>query len=416
MADTETTYFRKGLGLKAEVKPVLDAEYGSELIVAMKASGHTLKVGRLTLRMAQSLGFCYGVDRAVEYAYETCRKFPDLRIYLVGEIIHNPHVNRRLKEMGIEFLYPDEEGRFDFSDVTAADVVVIPAFGVKLSDFEMLREIDCVLVDTTCGSVLHVWKRVESYARDGFTAIVHGKYYHEETRATSSQVERHAGGKYLVVRDMAETQTVCDFIRGTLDSATLSAKFAGRCSEGFDPDVHLQRIGVANQTTMLASESLEIARVVGEAIRDRYGDAEFPQRFRSFDTICSATQDRQDAVVELMRDPPDVMIVVGGYNSSNTTHLAHLCAESARTFHIETDQSVDPVSGAISHRRVSDGEIVTEGDWIPNGEVTIGLTAGASTPDSLIGRTVERILHTAGLDPAEAMAGVATGEIDTGSS
>ena len=374
MADTETTYFRKGLGLKAEVKPVLDAEYGSELIVAMKASGHALKVGRLTLRMAQSLGFCYGVDRAVEYAYETCRKFPDLRIYLVG------------------------------------------AFGVKLSDFEVLREIDCVLVDTTCGSVLHVWKRVESYARDGFTAIVHGKYYHEETRATSSQVERHAGGKYLVVRDMAETQTVCDFIRGTLDSATLSAKFAGRCSDGFDPDVHLQRIGVANQTTMLASESLEIARVVGEAIRDRYGDAEFPQRFRSFDTICSATQDRQDAVVELMRDPPDVMIVVGGYNSSNTTHLAHLCAESARTFHIETDQSVDPVSGEISHRRVTDGEIVTERDWIPNGEVTIGLTAGASTPDSLIGRTVERILCTAGLDPADAIAGVATGGIDRGSS
>lgn len=409
MAGGETTYFRKGLGLKADVKPVLESEYGSELVVAMKASGHVLRVGRLTLRMAQSLGFCYGVDRAVEYAYETCRKFPDLRIYLVGEIIHNPHVNRRLKEMGIEFLYPDDDGRFEFSEVTADDVVVIPAFGVKLSDFEALREIDCVLVDTTCGSVLHVWKRVESYARDGFTAIVHGKYYHEETRATSSQVERHAGGTYLVVRDMAETQAVCDFIRGRLDSESLLAKFAGRCSAGFDPDVHLQRMGVANQTTMLASESLEIARVIGEAILDRYGETELPQRFRSFDTICSATQDRQDAVMELMRNPPDVMIVVGGYNSSNTTHLAHLCAESARTFHIETDQSVDPVSGAISHRRVTDGEIVTERDWLPGGDVSIGLTAGASTPDSLIGRTVERILLTAGLEPAEVLAGMATG-------
>ncbi|MEE8486946.1 MAG: 4-hydroxy-3-methylbut-2-enyl diphosphate reductase, partial [Gemmatimonadota bacterium] len=226
MAHTENTYFRKGLGLKAEVKPVLESEYSSELVAVIKASGHVLKVGHLTLRMAQSLGFCYGVDRAVEYAYETCQKFPDLRIYLIGEIIHNPHVNRRLKEMGVEFLYPDDEGTFDFSGVTAADVVVIPAFGVKLSDFEALREINCVLVDTTCGSVLHVWKRVESYARDGFTAIVHGKYYHEETRATSSQVERHEGGTYLVVRDMAETQMVCDFIRGELDSATLSAKFA----------------------------------------------------------------------------------------------------------------------------------------------------------------------------------------------
>jgi 4-hydroxy-3-methylbut-2-en-1-yl diphosphate reductase len=409
MAGGETTYFRKGLGLKADVKPVLESEYGSELVVAVKASGHALRVGRLTLRMAQSLGFCYGVDRAVEYAYETCRKFPDLRIYLVGEIIHNPHVNKRLQEMGIEFLYPDDDGTFDFSEVTADDVVVIPAFGVKLSDFEALREIDCVLVDTTCGSVLHVWKRVESYARDGFTAIVHGKYYHEETRATSSQVERHAGGTYLVVRDMAETQLVCDFILGKLDSKPLLAKFAGRCSTGFDPDIHLQRMGVANQTTMLASESLEIARVIGEAILDRYGEAELPQRFRSFDTICSATQDRQDAVMKLMQDPPDLMIVVGGYNSSNTTHLAHLCAESARTFHIETDQSVDPVSGAISHRRVADGEIVTERDWIPSGDVSIGLTAGASTPDSLIGRTVERILLTAGLDPAEVLAGMATG-------
>ncbi len=400
----DTTYFRKGLGLKAEVKPVLESEYSSDLVAAMKASGNELRVGRLTLRMAQSLGFCYGVDRAVEYAYETCQKFPDRRIFLVGEIIHNPHVNKRLKEMGVEFLYPDDDGMFSFSEVTADDVVVIPAFGVKLSDFNALREIGCVLVDTTCGSVLHVWKRVESYARDGFTAIVHGKYYHEETRATSSQVERHAGGTYLVVRDMAETQVVCDFIRGTLDSETLSAKFAGRCSEGFDPDIHLQRMGVANQTTMLASESLEIARVIGEAIHDRYGDAELQERFRRFDTICSATQDRQDAVVELMQDPPDLMIVVGGYNSSNTTHLAHLCSESTRTFHIETDRSVNSAEGEISHRRVADGEIVSEKGWIPAGDVSIGLTAGASTPDSLIGRTVERILLTAGMDPAAVLA------------
>ncbi len=404
MTTADTTYFRKGLGLKAKVKPVLESEYSSELVAAMKVSGNELRVGRLTLRMAQSLGFCYGVDRAVEYAYETCQKFPDRRIFLVGEIIHNPHVNKRLREMGVEFLYPDDDGVFSFSEITADDVVVIPAFGVKLSDFEALREIGCVLVDTTCGSVLHVWKRVESYARDGFTAIVHGKYYHEETRATSSQVERHAGGTYLVVRDMAETQVVCDFIRGTIDSETLSAKFAGRCSEGFDPDIHLQRMGVANQTTMLASESLEIARVIGEAIHDRYGDAELQERFRRFDTICSATQDRQDAVVELMQDPPDLMIVVGGYNSSNTTHLAILCSESTRTYHIETDRSVDSESGTISHRRVTDGEIVTENGWIPDGNVSIGLTAGASTPDSLIGRTVERILLTAGLDPAAVLA------------
>lgn len=409
MSEAEATYFRKGLGLKAEVKPVLDAEYGSELVAAIKASGYSLRAGRITFRMAHSLGFCYGVDRAVEYAYETCRKFPDRRIFLVGEIIHNPHVNNRLKEMGVTFLYPDDEGVFDFTGVTPDDVVVIPAFGVKLSDFQALRDIGCVLVDTTCGSVLHVWKRVEGYARDGFTAIVHGKYYHEETRATSSQVMRHPGGTYLVVRDMDDTRTVCDFIRGNLDAATLLDSFSGKCSGGFDPDVHLQRVGVANQTTMLASESLEIAQVIGEAIRDRYGDEELPRRFRSFDTICSATQDRQDAVVELMREPPDLMIVVGGYNSSNTTHLAHLCSESARTFHIETDKSVDPTTGTISHRRVTDGELCVEGEWLPEGEVSIGLTAGASTPDSLIGRTVQRILQTEGLDPEELLAEISAG-------
>jgi 4-hydroxy-3-methylbut-2-enyl diphosphate reductase len=277
---------------------------------------------------------------------------------------------------------------------------------VKLSDFERLRELGCILIDTTCGSVLHVWKRVEGYARDGFTAVVHGKYYHEETRATSSQVLKHEGGTYLVVRDMDETEVVCEFIRGEIGRDELLAKFEGKCSEGFDPDVHLQKVGVANQTTMLASESLEIAGVIGEAIRDRYGDGELPERFRSFDTICSATQDRQDAVMELMQDPPDVMIVVGGYNSSNTTHLAHLCAQSTRTYHIESDRSVDPARGTISHRSVTDGEILTDGDWIPAGEVSIGLTAGASTPDSLIGRTVERILVSEGLDPAAVLAGV----------
>lgn len=406
MSETETTYFRRGLGLKAEVKPVLESEYGSALVEAIKASDHELRAGRFRFRMAHSLGFCYGVDRAVEYAYETCRKFPDRRIFLVGEIIHNPHVNTRLKEMGVTFLYPDDDGIFDFSGVTTDDVVVIPAFGVKLSDFEELRALGCILIDTTCGSVLHVWKRVEGYARDGFTAIVHGKFYHEETRATSSQVMKHEGGTYLVVRDMDETGIVCDFIRGNIGRDALLDAFDGKCSEGFDPDIHLQKVGVANQTTMLASESLEIARVIGEAMRDRYGDEELPDRFRSFDTICSATQDRQDAVMELMQDPPDLMLVVGGYNSSNTTHLAHLCSQSTRSYHIESDRSVDPARGTISHRSVADGEILREGDWLPDGEIAIGLTAGASTPDSLIGRTVERILLTEGMDPAEVLAGV----------
>ena len=395
-------YFRRGLGLKAEVKPVLEREYGSAVVEAMKSSDYRLEVGRLTFRLARSLGFCYGVDRAVEYAYETCRKFPDRRIFLVGEIIHNPLVNSQLAEMGVTFLYPDDDGGFDFSPVQPSDVVILPAFGVAIDAFQTLRELDCVLVDTTCGSVLHVWKRVEGYARDGFTALVHGKYRHEETRATSSQVLRYEGGSYLVVRDMEEAELVCAYIRGEVDADTIRERFAGKTSDGFDPETHLQKIGVANQTTMLATESLEIARVVGEAIIDRWGEEELPARFRSFDTICSATQDRQDAVLELMQDEPDLMLVVGGYNSSNTTNLAKICARYVPTYHIETDRNIDPDRGTISHKQVTTGEVIEDADWLPaDGPVEIGLTAGASTPDSLIGRTVRAILLTVGEDPQQ---------------
>jgi 4-hydroxy-3-methylbut-2-enyl diphosphate reductase len=395
----EDNYYRRGLGLKAEVKPVLEREYGSAVVEALKAADYRLPVGRLTFRLARSLGFCYGVDRAVEYAYETCRKFPDRRIFLAGEIIHNPLVNSQLASMGVTFLYPDEDGEFDFSPVESADVVILPAFGVAIDAFQRLRDLNCVLVDTTCGSVLHVWKRVESYARDGFTALVHGKYRHEETRATSSQALRHEGGQYIIVRDMDEVRIVCDYIRGELDAETVQETFEGKTSGGFDPELHLQRIGVANQTTMLATESLEIARVVGEAILDRWGEEELLERFRSFDTICSATQDRQDAVLELMRDEPDLMVVVGGYNSSNTTNLARICSQYVPTFHIETDRSIDPERGSVSHKDVQTGEIGEAKDWLPEGEIEIGLTAGASTPDSLIGRTVRAILLTVGEDP-----------------
>jgi 4-hydroxy-3-methylbut-2-enyl diphosphate reductase len=407
MSEDGDNYFRRGLGLKSEVKPILAAAYGSEIVRAIKDADYRLTVGRLTFRMARSLGFCYGVDRAVEYAYETCAKFPDRRIFLVGEIIHNPHVNRQLEERGVHFLFPDAEGSFDFSDVNSEDVVIIPAFGVKLEDFEQLRRIGCILVDTTCGSVLHVWKRVENYARDGFTSVIHGKHFHEETRATSSQVFLHPDGRYLVVRDIEEAELVCAFIRGEIGQERIVEYFSGRASEGFDPQRDLERIGVANQTTMLASESLAIAARLGEAVAHRYGAEELPGRFRSFDTICSATQDRQDAVKEMMEDPPDLMIVIGGYNSSNTNHLASLCARSTRTFHIQAADGIDPVTGTISYKPAGTEEPVVETDWVPAGEVEIGLTAGASTPDSLIGETVENILRAEGFDPASLIGGPA---------
>ncbi len=391
------TYFRKGFGLKTEVQAELASDYDGRLVDYLRANDYHLAAGDITITLAREFGFCYGVERAVEYAYQARRKFPDKRIYLVGEIIHNPHVNARLGEMGIEILMPGPEG-FDFGGVRAEDVVIMPAFGVTIGDFEALRAIGCVLVDTTCGSVLNVWKRVESYARDGFTALIHGKYYHEETRATASQVRKYPGGQYLVVRNMDEAQLVCGYIAGRVDGATITERFREAVSPGFDPARHLQRIGVANQTTMLARESLAIAEAVGETIARVRGAQARVDDFRTFDTICSATQERQDAVIELLKEPLDVMVVIGGFNSSNTISLAALCGEQVPTYHIDSAAGINPELRSVHYRRVGiDHEEADEVDWLPAGPIRVGVTAGASTPNNKIGETVARILATRGV-------------------
>ena len=397
---TESTYFRKGFGLRGEIEGILAADYHSALIERFKANGYRLEAGSLVFRLAREFGFCYGVDRAVEYAYETRTKFPDRELVLVGEIIHNPHVNQKLRAMGIRFLNRDIEGRFDFSSLTADHVVILPAFGVTVHDFASLRTKGCVLVDTTCGSVLNVWKRVESYARDGFTAVIHGKYAHEETKATASQVNKYPGGRYLIVFDMAEAREVCHFIETDGDSDALRRRFTNRTSEPFDFGVDLIRVGSANQTTMLSSESLAIAEEFRQTMIRRYGLNHEAEHIRSFDTICSATQERQDAVVQLLEDPPDLMLVVGGYNSSNTCHLAALCQrQGVRTLHIEDADCIDPATGTIRHQPVGSKEETTTSDWIGESR-TIGLTAGASTPNNKIGQTVVRVALTKGIDPA----------------
>jgi len=403
----EQTYFRKGFGLKRDLKPLIDAEYQSALVERIRSNGYVDTFGDVTVRMAKEFGFCYGVDRAVDYAYETVHKFPGRRIHLVGEIIHNPHVNHRMTEMGISFIYPDELGVFDFSALTPEDVVILPAFGVTLQDFQTLRAIGCVVVDTTCGSVLHVWKRVESYARDGYTALIHGKYRHEESRATASQVNKHPGGRYLIVFDMEEAGLVCDYIArrpGALSREAFIEHFREKASEGFDPDIHLARIGVANQTTMLADESLAIGEQVRRAMIERYGEEGARDAYRSFGTICSATQERQDAVAEMMEDPPDIMIVIGGYNSSNTNHLAHLCSQHTRTFHIEDAAGVDVETGTIRHKPElgPHGREVVETDWLPDGPFELGITAGASTPNNKIGEAILRVLKIRGVELARA--------------
>ncbi len=378
--------FKKGLDLKREVAGHLAASYHSPLVNEIKARDYRHEAGRLTVHLAREFGFCYGVDRAVDYAYQARLKFPDRRVFLTGEIIHNPHVNDQLRAQGIRFLSDPEES---WQALTADDVVILPAFGVTVEDLVRLDTLGCTLVDTTCGSVLNVWKNVKRYAADGFTSIIHGKHWHEETRATASQAIQAKDGHYLVVLDRAEADVVCSYITsapaaGGPERAALLERFASACSPGFDPDLHLERIGCANQTTMLSTESFAIGEQFRAAIRARYGADTESLHFRAFDTICSATQDRQDAVVAMLDQMQfDMMIVIGGYNSSNTCNLARICADKVPTYHI-----ADP-SGLVSRDEIRHRDVATKSErlstgWLPAGPVTIGLTSGASTPDNLV--------------------------------
>lgn len=380
--------------MKAEVAGELAAAYHSRIVDDLRASNFTRVDGRLTIHLAREFGFCYGVDRAVDYAYQARRRFPDRNVFLTGEIIHNPHVNDRLREAGIRFLTDPGE---DAAALGPDDVLIIPAFGASIADMAAFERQGCTLVDTTCGSVLNVWKNVRRYAQDGFTSIIHGKVKHEETRATASQALRYEGGHYLVVLDREEAAVVCDYIRTGTGADALLDRFRDAVSPGFDPTRHLDRIGCANQTTMLMSESLGIGEMFREAMRDRHGEAELAARFRAFDTICSATQERQDAVVQLLDETPlDLMLVVGGYNSSNTVNLARICAERVPTFHIAEPSCLE--ADRIRHRPIglpstaSADETDTTG-WLPaSGPVVVGLTAGASTPNNIVGQVVEKLV------------------------
>ena len=385
--------FRKGLDLKHAVAGMLADSYHSAIVEQVKADNYTHRTGRLTVHLAREFGFCYGVDRAVDYAYQTRQRFPDRRVFLTGEIIHNPHVNDKLRAMGIRFLTDEGE---DADALTASDVVILPAFGVTVAMLQQFDRRGCTMIDTTCGSVLNVWKNVRRYAEGGYTSVIHGKVWHEETQATASQAVQY-GGKYLVVFDRPEVEIVCEYIRRGGDRHAFMQRFEKATSPGFDPDRDLQHIGLANQTTMLMSESLEVGELIRAAMRDRYADTALAEHYQAFDTICSATQDRQDAVVALLDETPvDLMVVIGGYNSSNTANLARICEASRPTYHI-ADPDCLVSAREIRHRQAGSKSEVTTSGWLPaEGPVSIGLTSGASTPDNLVGAAIIKLSEFCG--------------------
>ena len=398
-------YYRKGFKMRENIQHLLNRDYRSEVVDKVRASGNVFEADGLTLRIADEFGFCYGVDRAVDYAFQTREKFPDRRIYITGDMIHNPSMNDRLREMGIEFLSEGFNGRPDekFDTLGPEDVVLLPAFGAPVDWVNRLRERECIVVDTTCGSVLSVWKRVARYAKKDFTSIIHGKYYHEETKATASQTLKDGGnGKYLIVRNLEETGHIVDFILGKVGTNELRERLGHGMSPAFDPETDLKKVGVANQTTMLMSETMAVGEELRKAMVEQYGEENLAEHFELFDTICSATQDRQDALFELLEQPLDVAIIVGGYNSSNTNNLAIIAKDRVpRSYHIASGDCIN--GNVIRHKPpgtpLDPREEVEEEGWLSAGPVRVGLTAGASTPNSQIGLAIGQILEARNLSP-----------------
>jgi 4-hydroxy-3-methylbut-2-enyl diphosphate reductase len=377
-------YHRRGFGRTEEVQASLDTSYQSGLVQELRDRNYTLTRGDVTIRLAEAFGFCWGVERAVAMAYETRQHFPNQRIWITNEIIHNPSVNQHLRDMDVQFIEVNA-GEKDFSGVAAGDVVILPAFGASVQEMQLLRDRGCTIVDTTCPWVAKVWNSVEKHKKRDYTSIVHGKYKHEETVATTS-----FAGKYIVVLNLAEAKQVCDYILNGGDKATFMAQFQHACSPGFDPDRDLVRVGVANQTTMLKGETEAIGKLVERAIMQKYGPDQLNEHFLSFNTICDATQERQDAMFGLVEESLDLMLVIGGYNSSNTTHLQEIAIERGiPSYHIDSADRIR-ADRAIEHKPLDQDLTITE-NWLPDGPITVGVTSGASTPDKAVEEAIAKI-------------------------
>jgi 4-hydroxy-3-methylbut-2-enyl diphosphate reductase len=379
----------------AAVQAQVLSHYRSNLVERIRSGGHLLSASDLTIKLAKEFGFCYGVERAIDLAYAARKVFPQQPIYILGEIIHNPEVNDQIRAMGIKFLSGKEKDA-DIGDLKKGDIVIIPAFGTEVSMRQQLEAKGCQFVDTTCGDVMSVWKRVRQYSKDKVTSIIHGKAWHEETKATSSQAMASGGGHYLVVFTLAETDYVCDYLLKGGDKNAFLEKFKGAYSDGFDPDVHLQAIGVANQTTMLRGETEDVQRRLRRAMAQKYGEDQIDRHFRFFDTICGATQDRQDALEKLLQEPIDLLLVIGGYNSSNTSHLAEMGEAKLPTYFIKNAAKMVSDKLILHYDQHKHEEIETS-NWLPSGKVTVGITAGASCPNNLIEDAIRRLFDLRGI-------------------
>lgn len=386
---TNSKYHRKGFGLKDQIQGELSREYDSELIAAIRADHNQLSSGGITIKLAQAFGFCWGVDRAVSMAYETRKQFGERQIWITNEIIHNPIVNQKLREMNIGFIPVTPDAQKDFSMIAEGDVVILPAFGASVQEMQLLESKNCEIVDTTCPWVSRVWNRVDKYKRAEFTAIIHGKYNHEETIATSSRAKH-----YLIVQNLDEATWVCDYILKGGNKAEFQGKFKDATSADFDPDAHLLRLGVANQTTMLQSETEQIGKLFERTMLKKFGPTELNDHFLSpGDTICDATQERQDAMLKLVEEKLDLVLVIGGYNSSNTGHLHEIAVERHLTaYHIDGPDCLGP-GNVIHHKPVNAKNQVRVDNWLPDGDQVIGITAGASTPDQVIAGVISKILE-----------------------
>ena len=384
----------------AAVQAQVETHYRSEVVERVRANGGVLSVGGVTVKLAKQFGFCYGVERAIDLAYAARKVFADKRVFILGEIIHNPEVNRQIADMGIvNIVGHDRTAHVD--GLTPDDVVIVPAFGTDVGTLARLKESGVQIVDTTCGDVMSVWKRVKQNATEDMTSIIHGKASHEETRATASRAVIGGKGHYLIVLSLADTDFVCDYIRNGGDRAAFLARFEGAMSDAFDPDLHLKRVGVANQTTMMRGETEEVQRRILAAIKDR--DAGATTNFRFFDTICGATQERQDALNDMLVEKMSLLLVVGGYNSSNTSHLAEMGEAVLPTYFIRNAGKME--SGQrIVHFDQHKKEEVVSADWLPAAPVVIGVTAGASCPNNLIEETIVRVFDLYGIAREQVLA------------